>query len=181
MIESRYLFSETYCGGYSGEDPPLPIPNREVKLTSADGTAPPGGRVGSCHFSHKVLEVLRLWGLFFMRKAPAQMRHRRICLFQPLSAKLTSPFRGMPTARCARVGRPRCCDVLRTSCWRGWRSAEAPLYVFGGANANSGIQLRLTSFKQDYTVLSYVLSYVKVPAYKRSIALISRRWSAFGA
>ena len=49
---SRYLFSETYCGGYSGEDPPLPIPNREVKLTSADGTAPPGGRVGSCHFSY---------------------------------------------------------------------------------------------------------------------------------
>ena len=40
-----------YCGGYSGEVPPLPIPNREVKLTSADGTAPPGGRVGSCRFS----------------------------------------------------------------------------------------------------------------------------------
>ena len=46
----RDLFSGTYCGGYSGEDPPLPIPNREVKLTIADGTAPPGGRVGSCHF-----------------------------------------------------------------------------------------------------------------------------------
>ena len=44
------LFSETYCGGYSGEDPPLPIPNREVKLTIADGTAIPGGRVGSRHF-----------------------------------------------------------------------------------------------------------------------------------
>ena len=26
-------------GGYSSEDPPLPIPNREVKLTHADGTA----------------------------------------------------------------------------------------------------------------------------------------------
>ena len=26
-------------GGYSGEVPPLPIPNREVKLASADGTA----------------------------------------------------------------------------------------------------------------------------------------------
>ena len=26
-------------GGYSGEVPPLPIPNREVKLTNADGTA----------------------------------------------------------------------------------------------------------------------------------------------
>ena len=45
------IFSQDiYCGGYSGEDPPLPIPNREVKLTIADGTAPPGGRVGSCHY-----------------------------------------------------------------------------------------------------------------------------------
>ena len=26
-------------GGYSSEVPPLPIPNREVKLTHADGTA----------------------------------------------------------------------------------------------------------------------------------------------
>ena len=52
IVTVRYLFSEIYCGGYSGEDPPLPIPNREVKLTSADGTAPPGGRVGSCHFSY---------------------------------------------------------------------------------------------------------------------------------
>ena len=54
----RWLFSfsvfvsifsqDLYCGGYSCGDPPLPIPNREVKLTIADGTAPPGGRVGSC-------------------------------------------------------------------------------------------------------------------------------------
>ena len=34
-------------GGYSSEVPPLPIPNREVKLTNADGTAYLGGRVGS--------------------------------------------------------------------------------------------------------------------------------------
>ena len=53
--ESSYFFSEAYCGGYSGEDPPLPIPNREVKLTIADGTAPPGGRVGSCHESYDTL------------------------------------------------------------------------------------------------------------------------------
>ena len=46
---SNCLFSQViYCRGYSGEEPPLPIPNREVKLTIADGTAPPGGRVGSC-------------------------------------------------------------------------------------------------------------------------------------
>ena len=53
---ARYLFSQgcflsaIYCGGYSGEDPPLPIPNREVKLTIADGTDLPVGRVGSRRF-----------------------------------------------------------------------------------------------------------------------------------
>ena len=44
------VLSSNICRGYSGEEPPLPIPNREVKLTIADGTAPPGGRVGSCGF-----------------------------------------------------------------------------------------------------------------------------------
>ena len=33
---SRYLKS---LGGYSGGVPPLPIPNREVKPSCADGTA----------------------------------------------------------------------------------------------------------------------------------------------
>ena len=41
-LEHRVLL-----GGYSSEVPPLPIPNREVKLTNADGTAYLGGRVGS--------------------------------------------------------------------------------------------------------------------------------------
>ena len=61
-----YFFSETYCGGYSGEDPPLPIPNREVKLTIADGTAPPGGRVGSCHFLIQNLDIVRCRGFLFI-------------------------------------------------------------------------------------------------------------------
>ena len=34
-----------YCGGV----PPLPIPNREVKTASADGTAHQCGRVGRRH------------------------------------------------------------------------------------------------------------------------------------
>ena len=56
VITDQVIFSQDiYCGGYSGEDPPLPIPNREVKLTIADGTAPPGGRVGSCHESYETL------------------------------------------------------------------------------------------------------------------------------
>ena len=41
-------------GGYSSEDPPLPIPNREVKLTHADGTAYLGGRVGSRLFKEQI-------------------------------------------------------------------------------------------------------------------------------
>ena len=41
-----YWRTKRKLGGYSGEDPPLPIPNREVKLTGADGTATPCGRVG---------------------------------------------------------------------------------------------------------------------------------------
>ena len=40
-------------GGYSSEVPPLPIPNREVKLTHADGTAYLGGRVGSRLFKRR--------------------------------------------------------------------------------------------------------------------------------
>ena len=43
--------SLTYnLGGYSAEVPPLPIPNRVVKLSIADGTALRCGRVGSRHF-----------------------------------------------------------------------------------------------------------------------------------
>ena len=45
----------TYCGGYSAGAPPLPIPNREVKPGRADGTAPPGGRVGRCRFCKRRL------------------------------------------------------------------------------------------------------------------------------
>ena len=72
--DRNYLSQVKYCGGYSGEDPPLPIPNREVKLTSADGTAPPGGRVGSCRFSGSPTDVSQPGFLFFVpsaqKKAP---------------------------------------------------------------------------------------------------------------
>ena len=42
-------------------DPPLPIPNREVKPVSADGTAKICGRVGHRHFLERAsVERLRL-------------------------------------------------------------------------------------------------------------------------
>ena len=52
-------------GGYSSEVPPLPIPNREVKLTHADGTAYLGGRVGSRLFKRRMMKIVLLF-LFYM-------------------------------------------------------------------------------------------------------------------
>ena len=50
-FERSGLLSNNYnLGGYSAEVPPLPIPNRVVKLSIADGTALRCGRVGSRHF-----------------------------------------------------------------------------------------------------------------------------------
>ena len=47
MDTKYYLDVDKDLGGYSSEVPPLPIPNREVKLANADGTAFSCGRVGS--------------------------------------------------------------------------------------------------------------------------------------
>ena len=57
-------------GGYCGEVPPLPIPNREVKLTCADGTAMQCGRVGSRLLLSRASDFerfLRLFCFFFPR------------------------------------------------------------------------------------------------------------------
>ncbi len=47
-------------GGYCGGVPPLPIPNREVKPTCADGTAMQCGRVGSRLLSMKSLRFRKI-------------------------------------------------------------------------------------------------------------------------
>ena len=44
------LVNNRISGGYSSGAPPLPIPNREVKPTRADGTALRRGRVGRRRF-----------------------------------------------------------------------------------------------------------------------------------
>ena len=51
-------------GGYCGEVPPLPIPNREVKLTCADGTAMQCGRVGSRLLFSRASDFERFLRLF---------------------------------------------------------------------------------------------------------------------
>ena len=52
-------------GGYCGEVPPLPIPNREVKLTCADGTAMQCGRVGSRLLLSRASDFERFLRLFY--------------------------------------------------------------------------------------------------------------------
>ena len=52
-------------GGYGGGVPPLPIPNREVKLTCADGTAMQCGRVGSRLLLTERVLRRKSWDSFF--------------------------------------------------------------------------------------------------------------------
>ena len=47
-----------YYGGNSSGDPPLPIPNREVKPARAYDTAIPSGKVGSRQFKTKSSAVI---------------------------------------------------------------------------------------------------------------------------
>ena len=57
-------------GGYSSEVPPLPIPNREVKLAYADGTAFSCGRVGSRLFKPS----RKTWLFLLYKKAKSDFK-----------------------------------------------------------------------------------------------------------
>ena len=71
-FKPRDLSQEIYCGGYISVDPPLPIPNREVKHTGADGSAIPSVRVGSCRFSRPSSRQDPRVSLFFIGAMPPQ-------------------------------------------------------------------------------------------------------------
>ena len=83
-------------GGYCGGVPPLPIPNREVKPTCADGTAMQCGRVGRRLLSMKSLRFRKISeaflfffprifffsaGFFFSLNISLSRRFRRWCRF----------------------------------------------------------------------------------------------------
>ena len=72
-------------GGYCGGVPPLPIPNREVKPTCADGTAIQCGRVGRRLLSMKSLRFRKISEafLFFLLR----------CFFFSLNISLSRRFR----------------------------------------------------------------------------------------
>ena len=64
-------------GGYCGEVPPLPIPNREVKLTCADGTAMQCGRVGSRLLSISEASITKVVGAFLFFPKSLHERYRK--------------------------------------------------------------------------------------------------------
>ena len=59
-----FVLTKDILGGYSSGVPPLPIPNREVKPTRADGTALHRGRVGRRRFSVETQYIASL--LFYI-------------------------------------------------------------------------------------------------------------------
>ena len=68
-------------GGYCGEVPPLPIPNREVKPTCADGTAMQCGRVGSRLLLSGSLDYESSRGFFFVTQISQMTQIFSLLLF----------------------------------------------------------------------------------------------------
>ena len=102
-----------YLGGYCGGVPPLPIPNREVKPTCADGTAMQCGRVGSRLLYSSLLEsetlsgrlfcclvvwlfsCLVVWWFCYLVLAAQATRGRAVWLFSCLFHGLTPATQGL--------------------------------------------------------------------------------------
>ena len=63
---NKKVVRKDILGGYGGGVPPLPIPNREVKPTCADGTAMQCGRVGSRLLLTERVLRRKSWNSFFL-------------------------------------------------------------------------------------------------------------------
>ena len=102
-------------GGYCGEVPPLPIPNREVKLTCADGTAMQCGRVGSRLLLSGSLDYESSRGFFLSRRF-RRWRRFFLCCFSLLLFLFSHRFH-----RCAQI-----LDLLGLG-WRRFFAAHKKL------------------------------------------------------
>ena len=80
-------------GGYCGGVPPLPIPNREVKPTCADGTAMQCGRVGSrLLLQTKALRTEMSSGLFRVCREFVSMLMEEPCVFVGRFFRISKEF-----------------------------------------------------------------------------------------
>ena len=91
----RYTKRQVLLGGYSSEVPPLPIPNREVKLTHADGTAFCGGRVGSRLFKPNPIRV-RLFCVYMCVREACGHRRGQEEMQSVRTARAAASARGGP-------------------------------------------------------------------------------------
>ena len=82
---SGQVLANEISGGYCGGVPPLPIPNREVKPTSADGTAMQCGRVGNRLLLTRSSETNVLGLLFLFCITLALLLHYSCITFASLS------------------------------------------------------------------------------------------------
>ena len=125
--------------------PPLPIPNREVKPNSADGTANVCGRVGHRHFFSRELQAIEVLfflymsliplinlGLFEHLTIPANRAPRgmnfvhtsRDYPLQELSNLLPGLFHEVALARCKTLKQVWCFTRLLATLWE---SRSSPL------------------------------------------------------
>ena len=97
-------------GGYSSEVPPLPIPNREVKLTNADGTAYLGGRVGSRLFKE---QIARFAPFLFVYSTISivQDQHRPLDCSSATILKVNASLCTIPMALYPKIKRSRFLDM----------------------------------------------------------------------
>ena len=84
-------------GGYCGEVPPLPIPNREVKLTCADGTAMQCGRVGSRLLLSRASDFERFLRLFCFPTDFTDVRRFLTCSVLDDAEKNWTNLKGQPS------------------------------------------------------------------------------------
>ena len=106
-------------GGYCGGVPPLPIPNREVKPTCADGTAMQCGRVGSRLLSAGVPRIQYSRGSFFCAcPFPVTLYPQAFSMFFIVRGK-NNPCRKalQSTSSCMLFWRRLECDLSQITWW----------------------------------------------------------------
>ena len=101
--------STPLSGGYCGGVPPLPIPNREVKPTCADGTAMQCGRVGSRFLFYQSVHLSNQMDAFF--------------IYVPYGPPANPSAKGLAFPRMAKV-------ISRMVCYfRAWRKSFPEWFV----------------------------------------------------
>ena len=135
--------STPLSGGYCGGVPPLPIPNREVKPTCADGTAMQCGRVGSRLLLQSTLKIhfFRVLFLFISLAGLPQIIPQKVWRFRAwrksfpewfgVSAHGESHFpKGFAFLRMAKV------VSRKVWCFRAWRKLFPEWFGTCGPPAN---------------------------------------------